>query len=81
MKKYIEEVATGNIFVYKSSYWVLTTDFKNNGYRMCISLQDGFPFWFPPTSMVEEIEALTLDSNNNLIKLKQNNETTSTNTI
>jgi len=78
--KYLEELSPGTLFLYGSSYWILTSDFKKNGCRMCISVKDGFPSWLNSDASVDEIQGYILDNSNNLVKLREN-ETTNNNTI
>jgi hypothetical protein len=76
--KYLEELSPGVLFCYGSEYWILTSDFKRNGSRMCIAIKNGFPSWLASDISVEEIDGYTIDNSSNLVKLR-NHENTQTN--
>lgn len=73
--KYLEELEPGMLFSFNSQYWILTSDFKNNGSRMCVSVTNGFPSWISSNSSVEQIDGYFLDNTNNLVRLRHNETT------
>lgn len=69
--KYIEELSIGDCFAISSSNFIITTDFKKNGQRLCVNLKDGSTKWFEPNASVDNIDIFTLDKDNNVIAMKQ----------
>ena len=67
--KYIEELAAGETFIYQTSYYMMTTDFKNSGDMLCYNLSDGFPKWFTSNTSVNIEPIYILDENQNLLSL------------
>lgn len=70
MHKYIEELMHGDSFIIDNDYFVLTTDFKKNGSRLAVSLQDGNSRWFDSTTIVEPNQLYLMDKDNNIIPIK-----------
>lgn len=68
--KYVEELSGGDCFEYSNKYYILSNDFKANGDRMCLLLNDGNPKWLAPNLIVNQIELLTTDNDKNIIALK-----------
>ena len=68
--KYIEELIVGDSFSYQSHMFLLTSDFKSNGDRLCYSLSNGLPHWFSDQTIVENAPIYTLDKDNNIIPIK-----------
>lgn len=68
--KYIEEIQPGDCFEYKDNKYLMTYDFKNNGNRLCYSLEDGSGQWLESNTMVEIFPIYGLDSNNNIYPIK-----------
>lgn len=75
MKKYIEELNPGNIFVYERVVYVLTVDFKNNSSRLAYGLVNGNPRWFIGNTIVEPTTLYLLDKDNNIIPLNTESKT------
>lgn len=69
--KYIEELDAGDSFELLGEIYVLTTDFKNNGSRMCINLKTGQIQWFNGSSVVDISQLFIMDKNNHLIAIKE----------
>lgn len=67
---YIEELKSGDCFVYEHKYFVTTIDFKKNNDRLAISLADGSPKWFKSDSIINKIEIYTLDKANTIIPIQ-----------
>lgn len=68
--KYIEELECGDTFSYKDNMYILTSDFKSNGSKLCYSLVSGFPQWLNPDTIVNHEPIYILDSNNNTTPIK-----------
>lgn len=69
--KYIEELNFGDCFSYNSQYFVLTTDFKKNGDRLVVSLNDGSSKWLKSNDLIEDVDIFTLDKENNILAIKE----------
>jgi hypothetical protein len=68
--KYIEELTLGDTFSYKDNIFVLTSDFKSNGSKLCYSLVNGSASWFAGQTIVEHSPIYVLDKENNTIPVK-----------
>lgn len=68
--KYIEELHIGDTFSYKDQLFLLTSDFKSNGHRLCYSLISGQPSWLANQTMIEHHPIYILDKDNNTIPVK-----------
>lgn len=68
--KYIEELNSGDCFVTDKEYFVLTSDHKKNGQRLCYSLQDGSARWFDGNFGVDHEPVYVLDKENNIVAIK-----------
>lgn len=69
---YIEELKSGDTFVFENSLYVLGIDFKKSGDRLAISLTNGVPKWFDTSSIVVKTPIYTLDATNNIIPVIEN---------
>lgn len=69
--KYIEELTNGDCFLYENSVYLLTSDFKKDGSRLCYRIDMGFPKWFEPTVVVENTEIYRMDQHNNIIPIRE----------
>ena len=72
--KYIEELNLGDTFSYKDNIFVLTSDFKSNGYKLCYSLGTGNAHWLASQTIVEHSPTYILDKDNNIIPIKTTNK-------
>lgn len=79
--KYIEEMEAGDCFVSDNKFYLLTCDHKNNGNRLCFCLSTGLPQWFEPSTIVSENPIYSLDSDNNVVQIKESKKHDSTNNI
>lgn len=68
--KYVEELSIGDCFDFNGSNFIITTDFKKNGQRLCVNLKDGNIKWFESNCFVNNIDIFTLDKDNNVIAMK-----------
>lgn len=69
--EYIEETEKGSCVAISGVYFVLTSDFKSNGQRMVVSLNDGSCRWINPSVMVENIDIFTFDKDTNILPIRQ----------
>jgi hypothetical protein len=69
--KYLEELASGDCFEYSGKYYILSTDFKPNGKKLCFSLLNGFPSWLNSDTMVNLTDIFTMDIDSNIIAIKE----------
>lgn len=69
--KYIEELSFGDCFIVNNTKYILTTDFKNDGRKMCISLLDGSVKWIHGNEIIECIDIFTFDKDSNIIAIKE----------
>ena len=71
MEKFIEELVPGDIFELENQNFVITSDFKKNGERLCVNLNNGNVRWFNSDSHVIHINLYAMDSNNNFHPIKE----------
>lgn len=69
--KYIEELSSGDCFEYESKKFLLTSDFRKNGFRLAYSLTDGFSSWMSSQTMVDILPIYCLDKDNNITPVKE----------
>lgn len=65
--KYIELANSGNCINHNNCYYIVTSDFKKNGQRLCISITDGSSRWLEPNTMIEIIQLFYTDKDNNIV--------------
>jgi hypothetical protein len=68
--KYIEEIFPGDVFEHKNDLYLLTSDFKEKGQKLCYSLNNGNAKWFEPSEIISESPIFKLDEQNNVIPIK-----------
>jgi hypothetical protein len=68
--KYLEELDPGDCFDLEDSTYVLSSDYKKNGDRNCISLNTGFNKWISSDSIVDICPVYKLDEENNIVAIK-----------
>lgn len=71
MPKYIEELSIGDFFNLNNNIYVITTDFKKNGNRLCCDLMSGSLVWMNPTDIIDVKDIYYLDTNNNMCPIKE----------
>lgn len=71
MEKFIEELTAGDIFELENQRFVVTSDFKKNGERLCVNLNTGNVRWFKPDSHVIHVSLYAMDSDNNFHPIKE----------
>lgn len=69
--KLIEELVCGECFQLTQDYFIVTTDFKKNNDRLCVSLVDGSSRWLKPNTIVEVVPIYRLDKENNIIPFRE----------
>lgn len=69
--KYLEELNNGECFEFKDNYFIITHDFKKNGSRNCIKLDDGSNKWLKSDTIVKVTDIFTMDKDNNIIAIKE----------
>ena len=69
--KYLEELNTGDCCLINGDYFIVTTDFKKNGHKLCINLKSGQGNLIQPDERVEEIDIFTFDKDSNIIAIKE----------
>ena len=65
--KYLEELETGDSFIFENDYYLKLLDYKKNGDRCCINLKNGSTRWLKSQSIVDVCPIYILDENNNII--------------
>lgn len=70
MINYIEELMPGESFLYNNEYYLVTSDFKSNS-KICYNLKNGFVRHFDNSTIISKVKLLTLDSENNIIAIKE----------
>lgn len=69
--KYLEELKAGGCFSYQENIYLLTSDFKSNGKKLCYNLADGSCRWLQQETIVEDEQLYILDKNNNIHPIKE----------
>jgi len=69
--KYIEELLIGDCYQYNGKQYIITTDYKQNGSRLCVSLIDGSTHWVSSDTMIDPIDIFTVDQDSNIIAIKE----------
>jgi hypothetical protein len=69
--EYLEELDPGNSFSYRDTYYILSSDFKKNGSRMCLSIKDGSVSWLSGSTIVDIIPLCYLNESNTIIPLRE----------
>lgn len=68
--KYLEEIATGESFSFDQSNYIVSSDYKRNGDRMCVNLKTGFCKWLSANTVVDACPIYVLDENNNILAVR-----------
>jgi hypothetical protein len=72
--KYLEELSPGDCFDLDKNYYIITSDFKKDGKKLCINLKTGFSNWIKPDETVDNIDIFTLDKDSNIIAIRERNK-------
>jgi hypothetical protein len=73
--KYIEEISIGDCFILENNKYILTTDFKKSGQRMCVNLTDGSIKWIEGNIVIDQIDIFMVDKETNIIAIKERKKT------
>lgn len=68
--KYLEEIATGDSFNHEEQLYIVTSDYKRNGDRLCVNLKTGFGKWLMPNDIVDVCPVYVLDEDNNIVAVR-----------
>jgi len=68
--KYLEEIATGDSVSFEDNIYIITSDYKRNGDRLCVNLKTGFSKWLAPNAVVDVCPIYVLDEDNNIVAVK-----------
>lgn len=68
--KYLEEMLPGDGIHINNEYFVVSSDYKANGDRMCVSLTTGFCRYLKSDAIVEASPLYSLDKETNIIPIK-----------
>lgn len=74
--KYIEELAPGDCFDLDGKFYLLTSDFKSNGDKLCYSLECGHSKWIKSNDIVNILPIYKLDEDNSIVAIKPTLKTT-----
>jgi len=69
--KYLEELLIGDCYTHSGKQYIITTDYKKNGSRLCICLIDGTTYWAPSDLMIDPIDIFTVDKDSNIVAIKE----------
>lgn len=68
---YIEELSNGDCFDYKNMKYVLSSDHKKSGDRLCLCLIDGSSRWLKSDTIIEKTQLFFMDKDNNIVAIKE----------
>lgn len=71
MEKFVEELSFGDFFEFENKKYLLTSDFKRDGQRLCIDIDNGGARWLKPDCHINAISLYIMDANNNFMPLKE----------
>jgi hypothetical protein len=71
MTNFLEELNCGDCFNSSEKLFIVTTDYKKSGDRLCINLNDGSSRWFKPDAMVSKISIMYTDEDSNIVAIKE----------
>jgi hypothetical protein len=69
--RFVEELDCGDCFDINNEFYIVTTDFKKNNDRLCVSLANGSSRWLSGNTLVDTISIYRLDKENNIIPFKE----------
>lgn len=73
--KYLEEIETGQSITFEDNNYIVTSDYKRNGSRLCVNLRTGFSKWIASNDIVGVCPIYILDENNNISPIKPDSKT------
>lgn len=68
--KYLEELQPSDCFTNGGEVFIVSTDFKRSGDKICISIKNGSVRSFAADLIVEQTHLYLLDADNNIIPIK-----------
>lgn len=68
--KYLEEIATGESISFEDHKYIVTSDYKRSGDRLCVNLSTGFSKWLKSNDIVDVCPVYFLDEDNNIVAVK-----------
>lgn len=71
MDKFLEELEPGSFFEFDNKRFLLTSDFKKNGDKFCIDIDNGQARWIKPDAHIHYINLYAMDINNNFNPIKE----------
>ena len=71
MTNFIEELDNGDCFDSSGKLFIVTSDFKSSGSRLCIELTTGNSRWFKPDDIVTKIGIFYADKDSNIVAIKE----------
>ena len=69
---YIEEIPSGRTFFYNNELFLITTDIKKDGSRLCISMRNGFVRWLKANTVVKTVSLYYINNDNNFLPIYEN---------
>jgi hypothetical protein len=73
--KYLEELNSGDLFLWNNDKFILTTDFKKSkedkSKKMAINIHNGFIQWIIEDAIVEDLDLYYRDKDANIVALKE----------
>lgn len=72
--KYLEELGVGDCFGLSGNYYIVTSDFKKDGKKLCVNLKTGLLNWIKPDETVNNIDIFTFDKDSNIIAIRERNK-------
>jgi hypothetical protein len=66
---YIEELIAGQTFNKDGHIFILTTDYKKDGSKLAVSMENGSMRWLKPNDIISLAPIFTQDENNNVIPI------------
>lgn len=69
--KYLEELLIGDCYQHSGKAYVVTTDYKQNGSRLCVCLIDGTTHWMASDLIIDPIDLFTVDKDANIVAIKE----------
>lgn len=71
MTNFIEELDHGDCFQYSNTIYVLTSDSRSNGNKLCIDLKTGNSRWLQSDTIINKIQIFFTDKDSNIIAIKE----------
>lgn len=73
--KYLEEIKSGDLFLYNNNRFIITTDYKKSSNhsikRMCVSIENGSIHWINDDAIVGGLDLYYRDNDGNILALKE----------